>query len=198
MGNFRFQTRDEALDPKMFLAKQVHGTRALRIGCLDSVKEIALQEADALWTSEPGVLIGVKTADCAPILLRHRSGACVAAIHAGWRGAVAGIVTKTLQEICGVLSLNPADFEAQIGPCIGASVYEVGPEVAQQVPKTFLKPGLKDRFYLDLRGLIAKQLVDAGVRDVHISTICTFSDSKHYFSARRGDSERQYSIISKD
>ncbi|MEI6790869.1 MAG: peptidoglycan editing factor PgeF [Myxococcaceae bacterium] len=180
---------------KMFLAKQVHGIKALRITSADSVEEIAKQEADALWTTEPNLCVGVKTADCAPVLLKHKTNACVAAIHAGWRGAVAGIVPKTLVDICETLNLKPADFKAQIGACIGFDSYEVGPEVAAQVSRDFVKPGKGDRFYLDLRNLIAQQLRQAGVLDIIISQACTFSEPEHYFSARRGDLGRQYSWI---
>lgn len=180
----------------MFLAKQVHGIKALRITSADSVEEIAKQEADALWTTEPNLSVGVKTADCAPVLLEHKAGSCVAAIHSGWRGTVAGIVPKTLAGLCETLNLKPADFKAQIGPCIGFDSYEVGPEVALQFPENFfVKPGKGDRFYLDLRNLIAQQLRQAGVLDIIISQACTFSEPEHYFSARRGDLGRQYSWI---
>lgn len=180
----------------MFLAKQVHGVRALRVTRADSIEQIALEEADALWTTEPGVSIGVRTADCAPVLLRHVGGGCVAAIHAGWRGAVGEIVPKTLTEICQVLNLKPADFEAEIGPCIGFDYYEIGPEVAVQIPKAFLKPGSGDRSYFDLRGLIREQLVQAGVQEIKVSKHCTFSEPESYYSHRRGDLGRQVNFIS--
>lgn len=179
----------------MFLAKQVHGAKALRITHKDSVEHIALQEADALWTTEPGILVGVKTADCGPVLLRHKENLCVAAIHAGWRGAVAEIIPKTLQEICQELNLKASDFEAQIGPCIGFDVYEIGPEVAAQIPKAFLKPGNSDRFYFDLRGFLKFQLEQAGVKNITVSEHCTYSEPESYYSARRGDSGRQYSCV---
>lgn len=191
----KFQTRHESLPPDVFLAKQVHGVRALRIAHEDSIEKIAQQEADALWTTEPGMAVGVRMADCAPVLIRHVGGLCAAAIHAGWRGAVAGIVPKTLTEICQVLDLKPADFEAEIGPCIGFDDYEIGPEVAAQIPKAFLRPGLADRSYFDLRGLVREQLMQAGVQEIRVSKHCTFSEPESYYSHRRQDSGRQYSFV---
>jgi YfiH family protein len=190
-----FQTRHDALPSDVFLAKQVHGVRALRITREDSPQKVAMQEADALWTTEPGIKVGIRTADCGPVLLRHHQNICVAAIHAGWRGAVAGIVPKTLTEICTTLNLNSADFDAEIGPCIGADLYEIGPEVAVQISKAFLKPGHGDRSYFDLRGLIAEQLREAGVKNIKISEHCTFSEPENYYSHRRQESGRQYSFI---
>lgn len=192
----KFQTRHESKPVDMFLAKQVHGARALRVTRADSIEQIAIEEADALWTTEPGIKIGVRTADCGPVLLRHRMGACVAAIHAGWRGAVAGIVPKTLAKICKELNLKPGDFEVEIGPCIGFDHYEIGPEVAVQIPKDFLKSGSGDRSYFDLRGLLRGQLIQAGVKDIRVSEHCTFSEPETYYSHRKGDSGRQYSFVS--
>ncbi|MEI6805873.1 MAG: peptidoglycan editing factor PgeF [Myxococcaceae bacterium] len=180
---------------QIFLAKQVHGTRALRVTHENKLEDIATAEADALWTTEPGILVGIKTADCGPVLLRHKNNLCVAAIHAGWRGAVAGIIPKTLSDICQKLNLKPVDFEAEVGPCIGFGVYEIGPEVAAQVPGAFLKPGHGDKSYFDLRGLLRCQLEQAGIKNITVSTSCTYSEPENYYSARRGDSGRQVSFI---
>ena len=171
-----------------FLAKQVHGTASIRVTCDMSSEQVALMEADAWWTTEPGITLAVRTADCAPVLIRDRAGTCVAAIHAGWRGAVSGIVPSTLSYLHG-------DLEAFIGPCISQDVYEIGPEVASQIPTQFLKLGDLDRSYFNLRGLIKWQLEQLGVPKIWVSQECTYLESKRYFSARRGDLGRQYSII---
>lgn len=190
-----FQTRHDLMPEGVFFAKQVHGTRAVRVTRENTLLQIALEEADALWTTEPSIAVGVKTADCGPVLLRHRAGVCVAAIHAGWKGAVAGIVPKTLLGICRELNLEASDFEAKIGPCIGFNAYEIGPEVAVQIPGAFLKPGRGDRSYFDLRGLIASQLKNLGVSKIEVSMHCTFSEPETYFSHRRQEAGRQYSWL---
>lgn len=193
----RFQDRSEDRPADMFLTKQVHKDRAIRVLSKDSVADIAAQEADALWTTELGVCVGVKTADCAPVLVWDSANRFVAAIHAGWRGAALGIVPKTLRLIAEELGLELSDCEAAIGPCIGAAVYEVGPEVTAQVPAEFIKPGQGDRAYLDLRSFVASQLSTLGISKIEISSHCTNSEPENFYSARRGDTGRQYSWVSR-
>ncbi len=196
---YAFLTKHDALPAAAFLAKQVHGTHAVRVTPGMTPGQVAQIEADALWTTEPGLVLAVKTADCAPVLVRNREGTCVAAIHAGWRGAVAGIVAETLKKLPPFEKGGQGgfhNFQAFIGPCISQSVYEIGPEVASQIPAQFLKPGQKDRSYFDLRGLIKWQLEKLGISEISLSQRCTYSEKELYFSARRGDSGRQYSFIS--
>jgi copper oxidase (laccase) domain-containing protein len=87
------------------------------------------------------------------------------------------------------------NFQAFIGPCISQNVYEIGPEVAAQIPAQFLKPGQNDRSHFDLRGLIRWQLEQLGVKDIQVSKNCTYLEPENYHSARRGDTGRQYSWI---
>jgi len=88
-------------------------------------------KADALITSTPGLLLGVQTADCVPILLVDTRRRVVAAIHAGWRGTLARIAVKTLGRMRAEFETRPRDVIAALGPAIGRCCYEVGPEVAQ-------------------------------------------------------------------
>ncbi|MES2504100.1 MAG: polyphenol oxidase family protein [Myxococcota bacterium] len=192
----KFQNRFELLPENAYLAKQVHGTHALRVHASDSQAMIAGTEADALWTTDADVLLAVKTADCGPVLLWHKDGQCAVAIHAGWKGVVANIVGKTLSEVRRETGLSMADFHAQIGPCLSFDRFEIGPEVASQVSEKFLKSGVGDRSYLDLKGLIRSQLEEAGVVNIEVSENCTLSEPKSYFSNRRGDLGRQYSLVS--
>jgi YfiH family protein len=94
-------------------------------------------KADALITNVPGLLVGVQTADCVPILLADTRRRVVAAIHAGWRGTLARIVTKTLGRMLMEFGTRPRDVVAALGPAIGSGCYEVGPEVAQAFAAQF-------------------------------------------------------------
>jgi YfiH family protein len=94
-------------------------------------------KADALITSTPGLLLGVQTADCVPILLADIRRRVVAAIHAGWRGTLARIVVKTLGRMTMEFGTCPGDVIAALGPAIGRCCYEVGPEVAQAFAAQF-------------------------------------------------------------
>ena len=94
-------------------------------------------KADALITDTPGLLLGVQTADCVPVLLADTRRRVVAAIHAGWRGTLARIVVKTLGRMSMEFGTRPRDVIAALGPAIGQSCYEVGPEVAQTFAAQF-------------------------------------------------------------
>jgi len=100
--------------------------------------------ADALTTRTPGLLLGVQTADCVPILLADTRLRVVAAIHAGWRGTLARIAVKALGRMRMEFGTRPRDVVAAIGPAIGRCCYEVGPEVAQAFAAQF--PGAADWF----------------------------------------------------
>ena len=94
-------------------------------------------KADALITNTPGLLLGVQTADCVPILLADKRRHVVAAIHAGWRGTLARIAPKTLGRMSMEFGTEPGDVVAALGPAIGRCCYEVGPEVAQTFAAQF-------------------------------------------------------------
>jgi len=94
-------------------------------------------KADALITSTPGLLLGVQTADCVPIILADTQRRVVAAIHAGWRGTLARIAVKTLGRMTMEFGTRPRDVFAALGPAIGRCCYEVGPEVAQAFAAQF-------------------------------------------------------------
>src|SRR5260370_11701905 len=145
--------------------RQIHSDIAVyadRAGCL--------AEGDALLSDLPGQTIGVKTADCLPILLvdeRHRT---VAAVHAGWRGAVSRIAQKTVEAMAARWKTRPDDLHAAIGPGIGPCCFEVGPEVAIQ----FGEP--PERTRIDLPQFIRRQLLAAGLPEgrIYAAGLCTF------------------------
>jgi YfiH family protein len=107
--------------------RQIHSDLIHRV---EKVSDIALK-GDALISNAPGILLGVQTADCVPILLADTRNRAVAAIHAGWRGTLARIAAKTIGRMQMEFGTRPADIVAAIGPAIHRCSYEVGPEVAQ-------------------------------------------------------------------
>jgi YfiH family protein len=134
-------------------------------------------DGDALISDRPGTLVGVRTADCVPILIVDARTHAVAAIHAGWRGTAAAIVQSAVAEMKSRYNSNPNDLHAAIGPAIGQCCYEVGPDVARRFGT--------EESRIDLAAINEAQLRDAGVGDVWQSHQCTFCEAEKYFSYRR-------------
>jgi purine-nucleoside/S-methyl-5'-thioadenosine phosphorylase / adenosine deaminase len=160
-------------------------------------------EGDALVTSRPGQSIGVRTADCVPILLLDSRSRAVAAVHAGWRGTAAQIVRCTLAKITEDYGTSAGDVYAAIGPAIRACCYEVSSDVAERFaswPESVqLSATAKPR--IDLAKANRLQMVSAGVPreqifDCELCTACRFGT---FFSFRRepADSGRMLSVISR-
>jgi YfiH family protein len=126
-------------------------------------------EADALISKDIGVTVGVRTADCVPILLADPSTGAVAAIHAGWRGTAAGIAAGAVHSLIAEWQIDPRNLRASIGPSIGSCCYEVGPEVAQRFGIRVSHP-----VHLDLPAINEMQLRAAGVSNIWKSGACTF------------------------
>lgn len=171
---------------------QVHG-RAVRVvgGPPDALSEE--EHCDALATREPGVLLGVKTADCVPVLLADaRTGAC-AAVHAGWRGTLQEIVAHALSRLAGEFGTRAADVRAAVGPAALACCYEVGPEVVEAFRAQFagadqlFTPTAGGRALVDLHRANREQLTRAGVRAerIHTLALCTICRPDLFFSYRR-------------
>lgn len=145
------------------------------------------KEADAIFTSEHNQACLISTADCLPILLTHRQGTTVAAIHAGWRGLASGIITKTIQ----TLNLPGADILAWLGPAISQPCYEVGDEVREKFlekdPATVSAfiPSINARWLVNLYAIARLQLTKLGVTGIFGGHYCTYSDQTHFFSYRR-------------
>ena len=139
-----------------------------------------LGRGDALIENTPGSVVAVKTADCIPILLVDERRRAVAAVHAGWRGTVAGIAGRAVEAMAERLGTAPADLHAAIGPGIGKCCYEVGPEVAAQF-------GEQGRAHIDLPEANRRQLIDAGVTPerIYASNLCTMCRPDEFHSFRR-------------
>ncbi|MGK7913836.1 MAG: peptidoglycan editing factor PgeF [Synechococcus sp.] len=181
-----------------YWTKQVHGDR-LAWSAGSSVPTLKMLEADALATETSGNSVWVRTADCVPVLVADRDR--VAAIHSGWRGTAAEIVTKTVSELIRRGS-SPTELRVAIGPAISGPVYQVSLEVAEQVlatiahfdgsstcpiPPVIHEDRAPDRVRLDLRAAIAHQLLAIGIQasNLCLSPHCTWSDPDNFFSYRR-------------
>lgn len=176
-------------------AHQVHGREVKKVDAPGF-----WEGYDALVTDRPGVFLGLYTADCCPVLLYDPQRRAVGAAHAGWRGAAARVAAHTVQAMQAHYGSRPADCYAWLGACIGAEVYEVGPEVARYFPGHARRPSpASDRYLLDVKGAVAAQLREAGLPSAQIalSPYCTFSEPETFFSHRRdrGRTGRMLSII---
>lgn len=165
---------------------QVHSARALPVTGPLAVRP----EADAMVTATPRVLLGVLTADCQPILFQDASAGVIGAAHAGWRGAVDGVLEATLDAM-ERLGATRRQIHAVIGPTISQKAYEVGPEFFDRFrsedPESlrFFANGPADRMLFDLPGYGLHRLRAAGVGHAEWTGHCTYSDPARFYSYRR-------------
>lgn len=157
--------------------QQVHGARVIH---LDQWRPGI--EADAAWTDVPGQVVAILTADCLPILVADPGGRCIAAIHAGWRGLVAGVIEQCISS----MPMAPKSLVAWIGPRICARHYEVDATVRNALdesPGVFFRtrPG---HWLADLPAIAKRQLQAAGLEHITDSALCT-AGSRRFFSYRR-------------
>ncbi len=170
-------------------------------------KDGKMPEADAVVTATPGLAIGILTADCAPVLLCDGEARVIGAAHAGWRGALSGIVEATVKAM-GKLGARPERITAVIGPTISQKAYEVGADFVEQ-----LQAGEPDSAaflitdegsgepHFDLPGYVAERLARAGVGSIADLGLCTYCEETRLFSYRRSqhhgeeDYGRQISAI---
>lgn len=146
--------------------------------------------ADAMVSNTPGLALAILTADCMPILLADAEAGVIGAAHAGWRGALDGVLEATLDAMV-ALGAEPGRINAVIGPCISQAAYEVGPEFFEEFqakdPEStrFFANGEGDRLLFDLPGFGLKRLRDAGVAQAEWTRHCTYSDPRLFYSYRR-------------
>ena len=162
--------------------------------------------ADGLVTDRPGLLLGVVTADCAPVLLADRNAGVIGAVHAGWRGALAGV---TDQAVAAMISLGAKadDIAAAIGPCLGRASFEVGDDFAKPLlaedpgNERFFAGGPSGKPHFDLEAYLAARLAAAGVRRIAASGLDTYALEDRFYSYRRASHRieptygRQLSLI---
>lgn len=169
--------------------RQVHSARVLTARKLLSGHQPV--EADALVSNRAGIAIGVVCADCAPVLIADRAAGVIGCAHAGWRGALAGVIEATVAAMS-ELGARPERMSAAVGPCIGQASYEVGPDL--QAPflaqdpahaALFAPVAGSDRLLFDLKGYALRCLERAGVADRTALAEDTMADEERFFSARR-------------
>ena len=147
-------------------------------------------KADAMVSNTPDVALGILTADCAPVLFADVKAGVVGAAHAGWQGALGGVLEATLDAM-EALGAARADITAVIGPCISQAAYEVGPEFMDSFladdpdNSRFFAGGIKDRVQFDLPAYGLHRLRRAGVGCPEWTRHCTYSDPERFYSYRR-------------
>lgn len=182
---------------RLFEQRQVHGTRARDVADLSDA--ISDEEGDALAARVEGFGVAARTGDCVPVLIAHPPSGHVAAAHAGWRGAVTGVVLSAID----ALSHDPAELIVAIGPHIRVGAFEIDEDVARAMEAAAKGRAVvqRDRAkpHGDLAALIRFQLRDAGVPDDAVEDVggCTVSDAAQFFSHRRehGNTGRHLSAI---
>lgn len=165
--------------------RQVHGTRVVRVHGTRSGQN---EEADGVWTGDPSATVAVFTADCLPVLLAGPEGRFVAAIHAGWRGAVGGIAIEGVRCLTESARCAPEKVTVVIGPSIRDCCYPVGPEVWSAIKErypAFRQEGPDDG-RLNLPSLVRHQMESIGVSPFRIGLIdlCTACHPELFFSHR--------------
>lgn len=155
--------------------------------------EDGIEDCDALYTKEKGILLGVFHADCVPVLLYDPITSLVAAIHSGWQGTVKEITSKVVTHIVQTEGVDPKNLHAYIGCAIEKNSFEVGMDVIEKVQSmsfdtsSFLVRKNADKAYMDNKGLNMQMLLNAGVlaENIHMDRSDTFQENDAFFSYRR-------------
>lgn len=177
-------------------AHQVHSAKTILIdktllALPESERKAALEGFDALLCNISGICITVTTADCVPILLYDPIHKAVAAIHSGWKGTLDNIAAATIDKMQEHFDTDPRSLVAAIGPCISGEAYEVGEELYQQFQEKgfdvsrYFSPKSGQKYLFDVRAVVFDEIKTKGVKDIEISTHCTYSEPELFFSARR-------------
>ncbi|MGF1545891.1 MAG: peptidoglycan editing factor PgeF [Thiotrichales bacterium] len=174
---------------------QVHGTRVVDASQVHSTPA----EADAAVTDRSGVVCAVLTADCLPVFFSTLDGDKVAVAHAGWRGLANGVLEASLT----ALGTPPDEVMAWLGPAIGPNAFEVGQEVVDEFLRGgrdaigCFEPAHSGKWFADIYALARLRLMNVGCRQVFGGGLCTYTDSKRFYSHRRdgGTTGRMASLI---
>jgi len=180
---------------RIFLARQVHGAAAARVRATDALEDVAALTADALYSDAPGLALGAYVADCIPALIADPRSGAFAAVHAGWRGTVAGVLPAAVRGLVGELGARPEDLRVALGPAIGVCCFEVGDEVVAAVEQVVpgaaaagaIRPGPRGRAHVDLKKVNLALLAAEGVpaSSVDAGPECTSCARERFFSYRR-------------
>ena len=191
--------RDSALPFPVHQIRQVHDVHVAVIDNLDITSE-QLEGYDAMITDLPGVAIGVRSADCIPVLLYDPVKKAAAVVHSGWRGTVAKILYNVINKMSSTYGTIPSDVLALIGPGICADCFQVGEEVALNFKEagfeinslwSFRGPktgkGMEGGHHIDLQEACRQTLVESGLKNenIQITPLCTYEDNHLLYSARK-------------
>lgn len=187
----------------ILVPRQVHDRGVIIVSGATPVREVEATAADAIVSDGPGLACAVRTADCVPLLIGDPETRRVAAVHAGWRGVVKGVVPAAL-EVMVAHDSRPERLLVAIGPHISLEAFEIGDEVAEQLERASSARGavlIRDGHepHADLSAILVSQLEALGVPPGNIELVpgCTFSDAESFYSYRRDGqrSGRQLSAI---
>jgi YfiH family protein len=179
---------------RLATAYQVHSAEAVTI--LAPYDDAQRPHADALVTDRPGLVLGILTADCAPVLLADREAGVVGAAHAGWKGAIGGVTDAAIAAM-EALGARAARIVAAVGPCIARASYEVDAaflrRFAAEDPanERFFADGREGGYQFDLEAYVAHRLADAGVGRVETLGLDTYADEDRFYSYRRATHRRE-------
>jgi YfiH family protein len=175
----------------VYYVSQVHGAQALRINGTEDRREVLYREADAIVGQNPETAIGVRMADCLPILVGDRASGSAAAIHAGWRGLVRGVIASGIDALRREIG-SRGDLVASIGPHITGHAFEVSDDVAKELSRASHAEGVVEHArgpkpHVHLARIARAQLEEAGVLPDAIDLVpgCTYSEPDDFFSFRR-------------
>jgi polyphenol oxidase len=176
----------------IFWPNQVHGDEIAILGKGEKSEKLSKIRADSIITAERGVLIGIFTADCCPVILASQDGKAIGAVHSGWKGTILRNIEKTIGKMCSEYSIKPQSLRAAIGPSIGNCCYSVLKSRLDLFTKEF--DGMSQFIYsknnkdfVDLKGLNKAMLLAAGLKkeNIEVSNICTSCDLQQCYSYRR-------------
>lgn len=168
--------------------RQVHSPDVVTV--TGAISEAERPAADAMVTDRPGLILGILTADCVPVLLADREAGVVGAAHAGWKGAIAGVTDSTLVAM-EELGARRERISAAIGPCIGRASYEVTADFARTFEEQdaengrFFSAGREGHCQFDIAAYVAARLASAGIGRVELLDEDTYSQPDRFFSYRR-------------
>lgn len=183
---------------KAVFCRQVHSNRVQRVSEMDALVDphgFSRGEADGMVSNTPGLALGVFYADCIPILLYDPCKKAVGAVHSGWRGTAGAIVQVAVEQMVTAFGSRPSDLLAAVGPGIEAACFETHRDVpdalaenlAAAVLEPFLRRAAGGKYWVDLKGIIALQLEQAGLRrgQISLSSLCTACHPELFWSHRR-------------
>ena len=200
-----FDTDSALKEFRVIFLRQIHSDMIYIIRQEDLMNQEKKMAGDASVTGEPGILLGIKTADCLPVLLTDEHRPVVAAVHCGWRGTAKRILRKTIDLMKKSFDCSPASLVAAFGPSIGRDCYEVGEDVIRVFqnngfPDFCYKPSRnrQGKYFLDLRETNRLQLTEAGLMPENITMIdlCTHCEEDLFsYRQEKEKANRNFSFI---